>query len=231
MKRLIERVLIIVSIILLMVIILKGEVKATLQANPNTHYEKEDMLNNWMVNIRNMEKVGEAMGLSETLKTDLTSASSSNNIDVHLVRNTEYGAIAILSASGYGNPQTLQQSALKTTTGNKTGIYFSGGNWEWVAGSTNSQPIATGIDSRYQDDYGDMFYVDKAAKKGDALGTNISINPGCAGWHNAVSKNWPGGASNMLRRGGDGLFSFNNNYNYNYNGGYGRGVAVCGSGI
>ena len=53
------------------------------------------------------------------------------------MRSTEYGAIAILSASGYGNPQTLQNSAVKTTTGNKTGVYFTGNNWEWVAGGVN----------------------------------------------------------------------------------------------
>ena len=56
-----------------------------------------------------------------------------------MMRSTEYGAIAILSASGYGNPQTLQNSAVKTTTGNKTGVYFTGNNWEWVAGGVNGR--------------------------------------------------------------------------------------------
>ncbi|MCI8640754.1 MAG: hypothetical protein HFJ59_02625 [Clostridia bacterium] len=229
MKRLIRRIFVIVMMTLTLMIMMVVKSEAGLQANPNTHYRKESNTTYWATGIRNMEKLGEAMGLNEILNTNLTPQSDSNDIDVHFMRSTEYGAIAILSASGYGNPQTLQQSALKTTTGNKTGIYFSGGNWEWVAGSTNRIPIATGIDSRYQDDYADIYDVNKASKKGDALGTNISINPGCAGWHNAVSKNWPGGASNMLRRGGDGLFSFNSSYNYNS--AYGRGVAVCGSGI
>lgn len=38
------------------------------------------------------------MGLDETFNADLTSKES-NNIDVHMMRSTEYGAIAILSAS------------------------------------------------------------------------------------------------------------------------------------
>ncbi|MCI8641123.1 MAG: hypothetical protein HFJ59_04560 [Clostridia bacterium] len=227
MKRLIERVLIIVSIILLMVIILKGEVKATLQANPNTHYEKEDMLNNWMVNIRNMEKVGEAMGLSETLKTDLTSASSSNNIDVHLVRNTEYGAVAILSASGYGNPQTLQQSALKTTTGNKTGVYFSGFDlsYECVAGGMSESIIYE--HSRYYDKYTSS---QDSAKVGDALGNATTANQGCAGWHSASKASWVNGNSTFFVRDLGGLFSFYC-YSITRSAYYGRGVAVCGEGL
>ena len=86
-----------------------GQVKAALQANPNTQYKKKDSATNWISNFRKMETAGGAMGLKETLNTDLTSSSGSNGIDVHMMRTTEYGAIAILSASGYGNQVMLKQ--------------------------------------------------------------------------------------------------------------------------
>ena len=99
-------------------------VQATLQANPNTHYKKEDSLGNWLINFRKMEEANGAMGLKETVNSDLTASSESNNIDVHMMKSTEYGAIAILSASGYGNLEILQNSEIKTTTGNKTRSIF-----------------------------------------------------------------------------------------------------------
>lgn len=203
-----------------------SNVKASLQANLNTQYTKSDALTSWMVNIRNMEKSGEAMGLSETYNPDYTSTSS-NGIDVHMMKSTEYGAIAILSASGYGNPKKLQESTIKTTTGNKTGVYFSGANWEWVAGGGAGNPVS-GMNARYYDKYGGDI---STAKAGDALGNYNSANPGCARWHSASGSNWAGSA--YFVRGNGGLFSFGyinrgSDSNYSY---FGRGVAVCGAGL
>ena len=42
-------------------------VQAALQANPNTHYKKEDSLGNWLINFRKMEEANGAMGLKETV--------------------------------------------------------------------------------------------------------------------------------------------------------------------
>ena len=200
-----------------------SSVKASLQANPNTHNTKGDYATNWMSNIRSMEKSGEAMGLSETLNSDLTASSDSNGIDVHMMKSTEYGAIAILSASGYGNPKKLQESTIKTTTGNKTGVYFSGANYEWVAGGGAGNPVS-GMNARYYDKYGE----DRStAKAGDALGNYNSANPGCVGWHSASNSDWTG--SRCFRRGYGGLFSFS--YGNRYDSNFGRGVAVCGAGL
>ena len=203
-----------------------SNVKASLQANPNTHNKKADGPTNWMSNIRSMEKSGEAMGLSETFNSDLTSSSDSNGIDVHMMKSTEYGAIAILSASGYGNPQKLQNSTEKTTTGNKTGVYFSGANWEWVAGGLQGS-IFGGVNSKYYDSYTG---AQASAKVGDALGTSGTTNPGCAGWHSASSAYWVGGSVPYFLRDNGGLFSFSYDYyaNYSY---LARGVAVCGAGL
>ena len=212
-----------VVLLAVMVLLPVGNVKASLQANPNTQYKKKDALTSWMVNIRNMEKSGEAMGLSETFNPDYTSTSS-NGIDVHMMKSTEYGAIAILSASGYGNPKKLQESTIKTTTGNKTGVYFLGAKSEWVAGGGAANPVS-GMNARYYDKYGGDI---STAKAGDALGNYNSANPGCAGWHSAPDSDWAGSGSFI--RGNGGLFRFNNG-GIGFNSNLARGVAVCGAGL
>ena len=202
-----------------------GQVKAALQSNPNTQYKTQYYPTTWMTQIRQIETSGNAMGLSETLNSDLTSSSESNGIDVHMMKSTEYGAIAILSASGYGNPQTLQSSSVKTTTGNKTGIYFSGSNWEWVAGGLSGS-IFSGVNSRYFDTYSGS---QASARIGDALGSASSTNPGCAGWHSASNSNWVDGGVTYFVRGSGGLFCF---YGYDpINSNCARGVAVVGAGL
>lgn len=204
-----------------------GQARASLQANPNTQYTKTDVPVNWMKAFREMEQTGEAMGLDESLNADLT-AVSSNNIDVHMMRSTEYGAIAILSASGYGNPSNEQ--AITSTTGNNTGVILdTNGKWEWVAGGLKGS-IFTGTDGRYYDTYEE---TQTSAKRGDALGNKEIDNAGCDGWHSAQSIGWVYSNSPYFTRGGEGIFS----------GGYyatgatsgvvvwSRGVAVCGTSL
>ena len=200
------------------------EVQAALQANSDTHYESNNHKTplDWMSGFRQMEEKGGGMGLSENLNGDLTSTSGSNSIDVHMMRATEYGAIAILSASGYGNPSN--NKTLTTTTGNKTGIYFSGSNWEWVAGGLENN-IFSGTNKKYYDTYknGDR----SSARVGDALGE--TTNNGCQGWHLASTSGWVDGSYPYFVRGGNGLFSFDGSgANSTY---WGRGVAVVGAGL
>ena len=225
-----------VVILAVMTLLPVGNVKAALQANSNTHYKTTNTPETWMTQIRNMEKSGEAMGLSETLNSNLTASSDSNGIDVHMMRSTEYGAIAILSASGYGNPQTLQNSSTKTTTGNKTGVYFSGYNWEYVAGGYYGQ-IFKGVNEKYYDAY---YGSIRSAKAGDALGSSTETNPGCYKWHSAANYGWVVSDTRYglyFGRGLGGLFSYSFKFYDGYhsqNPGsseYGRGVAVVGAGL
>ena len=105
-----------------------------------------------------------------------------------MMRSTEYGAIAILSASGYGNPKTLQNSSIKTTTGNKTGVYFIVGDFEELVAGGLENYIFKGINTRYYDTYTGS---QSSARKGDALGTASTTNPGCSKWHsNNVMYSW-----------------------------------------
>ena len=237
MKALNKKVLFFILIVFLAILMPFGNVKAALQANPNTHYKKTATPTGWMSSIRSMEKSGNAMGLSETLNADLTASSESNGIDVHMLRSTEYGAIAILSASGYGNPSRLQNSSIKTTTGNNTGVYFNGSQWEFVAGGLKGY-IFSGVNAKYYDTY----TSDRSSVKvGDALGTSSTVNPGCYGWHSAISCRWfwmGNDSGKYFGRGHGGLFSYATEYNnsnvHNTNpmpSDYGRGVAVVGAGL
>ena len=199
------------------------EAQAALQANSDTNYKSENIKKpaEWMSGFRQMEEKGGGMGLSETLSGDLTSTSGSNSIDVHMMRATEYGAIAILSASGYGNPSNEQK--LTTTTGNKTGIYFSGANYEFVAGGLDGS-IFSGTNKKYYDTYTTKR---SSARVGDALGE--TTNNGCQGWRSTSYYYWVDNNSPYFSRDNDGLFSFiNRSDNISY---WSRGVAVVGTGL
>ena len=221
MKKTRKKYLMILFLTLSITLLPMGGVKAALQANPNTHVKKTDIPTNWMSNIRKMEETNGAMGLSESLNLDLTSKES-NNIDVHMMRTTEYGAIAILSASGYGNSKTLQNSSIKTTTGNKTGVYFTGTTWEWNAGGLQNS-IFGGVNAKYYDSYTGS---SSSAKVGDAFG--------CGEWHSSSKYGyWCDVVYPYFVRDGGGLFSLDNG---SYTKGshinsVSRGVAVCGIGL
>ena len=209
----------VITIILLLLTILQGKVNAaTLQSNPNTHYKTKDTSSNWIKNIRTMESSGGAMGLSETVNDDQTFKESSNNIDVHMMRNTEYGAIAILSASGYGNSKNIQNSSIKSTTGNQTGIYYT------TTGSTDKTHYEataggysfTGINKKYYDSYDSA----KVVKIGDALDLK---------WQGAGSSRWVEYQFPYILRNYNGYFGYE--YANMYAPIYSRGVAVCGTGF
>ncbi|MNT25127.1 hypothetical protein D3C72_1606320 [compost metagenome] len=173
-----------------------------------------------------METSGQAMGLNETLNgTSLVPTSESNGIDVHLMKATEYGAIAILSASGYGNPQTMQSGALRTTTGNKTGIYYALTTWEYSANCIQGSGYFPGVDGRYFNTYTTSI---SSARVGDAMGNASVTNPGCSFWHGAPYANWYVSSYSEVHGYGS-IFAYS--YTGYTDGYYGRGVAVCGTGL
>ena len=220
----------IILMTMIMILLSGGISQAALQANPNTHSKKTLNLSSWISQIRQMEAADGAMGLAETIGSDLTATSESNGIDVHCMRTTEYGAMAILSASGYGNPSNA--TAITTTTGNDTGVMIDTTNWEWTAGIVNASSAGLGsVNSRYYD----LYTISNAnsAKAGDALGSSSATNPGCAGWHVAGSSTWITDARYGFVRGSGGIFSFALDDASGSNGGIrlGRAVAVCGAGL
>lgn len=143
---------------------------AALQSNFNASRKNDEAIN-WIINVRNMEAKNGGMGLNEVI--DLTtglSTTASNGIDVHLQKNTEYGAAILLGASDYGKQgavggtsstrwmhrgsKTLVGTDIKaSTTGNVTGVYdlANNSNYEWTAGGGTT--FLSNIASRYIDRY------------------------------------------------------------------------------
>ena len=225
-KKICKQISTILLIILLLLITNSEEVNAGLQANKNTQYTKSDLPTNWIKNFREMEKTGQAMGLNEELEEDLTPKDNiSNNIDVHMMRSTEYGAIAILSASGYGNPSNEQ--AITSTTGNETGVMINTNEWEHIAGGLENL-IFKGVNFKYYDTYTNS---QESARIGDASE--------CDRWHNATYNVWTNDSRfPYFIRGYTGIFSFCHNQingtgiiNQYTGSSYSRGVTVSGIGL
>ena len=217
-----------ITVILLLSILCMGDniSQAALQANKATHDAKATKTGaQWIEQIRQMEATGQTMGLNEDDINEDLSPKTSNNIDVHMMRTTEYGAVAILSASGFGNPKKLSEVSIKSSTGNVTGVYM-GDRDEWTAGVCSGSTV--GKNKRYYDLYS---MSNTSAKVGDALGTAETENKGCAGWHGSEDFLWFQRTNYAFRRGINGIFSF---YGWGSDAAWirsncGRGVAVIGS--
>lgn len=221
----------------------------------STGNSKIDIATNWITTIRRIEEKNGGMGLKETINTTtLVSTSESNNIDVHMQKNTEYGAMVLLGASNYGKRATNANASscwmnsggldttgtatnLATSTGNISGVYELGYynmsinsyKDEWTASGGVS--FLSKVNSRYKN-----IYETSTGKPGDAT-VEGSIN--LAGWHAANKQSgWPAGSYGFIRGYGDkyGVFSYrgqeeksgNGYYRYPYTT---RAAVVCGAGL
>ena len=167
--------MILTSIVVLIMLLCTSTVHAAIQSSGGTaaNYNMEA----WIKGIRQMESVGGGFGLSETINSNLTSSSGSNNIDVHMEKNTEYGAMAILSASSYGNPTKIEDG--QTTTGNETGIVMKL-NSEWVAaGTIKESTLYYNAAGKYKNVYNHVY----ASKRGDTISETV-------GWHGSDTNEW-----------------------------------------
>lgn len=218
-----------------------------LQSTPTGTF-KTNNATNWVTNIRQIEGENGGMGLKETINTSTALATSeSNNIDVHLQKNTEYGAMVLLGASNYGKraidtnarncwmqkgetSTTGTSTTLATSTGNISGVYelgycnmnvSSNNYYEWTAGGGTS--FLSNIDSRYRD-----IYTSQTGKPGDATQEG-SIN--LASWHTSSTYgSWATGSGGFVRGGGFyGVFS-RDDCSASISS-CARAVVVCGAGL
>ena len=112
-------------------------------------------------------------------------------------KNTEYGAMAILSASSYGNQSKIENGG--TTTGNKSGVYINL-NKEWVsAGSITKLGQYANANGKYKNIYTNSY----AIKNGDAISET-------AGWHGSGASTWieTNFSSGLLRAYSGSIFSY-----------------------
>ncbi len=117
------------------------------------------------------------------------------NLQSHLMKNSEWGAVAYLTQSKYGrngvpvsitdNDCITGEREIESTTGNKHGIYdMNGGAWEYVAGGLNANVISTfeSANAKYYDAY--LSYGDRY---GDAVRETSSGTTGATSWHGNYS--------------------------------------------
>ena len=194
------------------------------------------------ISVNNIHNICVGMnnsGNSYGLNTD------DSKVDPHMMKNTEWGAVAYLAQSKYGKNSEVsinsnsdyytgggsgtsyRTNTPQSTTGNTTGIYdMSGGAFEYVAGyygSGNSNGSSlVNAPSRYKDVYSSYTAPTSGGLYGDAVWETSSSSSGSSSWYNDYSYFL---ASNnpFFRRGGyygtgsgAGLFYFNNNYGYSY---------------
>ncbi len=175
-----EKLLTLVAGGALLIILLTPTISnAALQANGNGSSTKS--IDGWMSSIRAMEAQGGTLGLNGSSSLNQVpgadgKVANSNNLDIHMQKNTEYGAMVILSASNYGKSTPVHKTddgSLSTTTGNKSGVYMSL-NKEWVAAGTRSESTTyKNANLKYRNPY----TTTKSSLSGDA-----TIE--CSGWHN-----------------------------------------------
>ena len=174
-----KKVFIIIILTIIVSIMFMNTSNAALQSNNGT--KKAYNISDWLKNIRNMEASGGTFGLNAEIdENSLLDKGESNGLDVHMEKNTEYGALAILSASSYGNPENVSGKGA-TTTGNCTGVVMD--YIEIVSAISSekeySNKIITNSDNRYKN----VYTKDSAGKyeyfKGDATKET-------QGWQNSL---------------------------------------------
>ena len=233
-KKLIITLLMMTSILIL----LMPNSNAVLNSNGSTAHATRPAY--WITPIRQLETLGGGMGLTETLNDDLSSSSGSNNIDVHMEKNTEYGALAILTVSSYGNPDIV--TSYGTSTGNETGVVYGsleeGKFWTGSAnGWINCEVVAGAFkntsDSRYAFDNVNLKYVNIY----EIDGSNHIYKIGDAtdetkGWQNTKKYQWSSSYFEAFHRGNGSIFGFNaDSVDHSQNHAWARAAVVCGEGI
>ncbi len=165
--------------------------------------------------------------------TNYLTSKGTGQIDAHMMKNIEWGAIAYLKQSNYGLGLTdisinskgtsYINNVAQSITGNITGIYdTANGPWEYVMGNYAKTAGKSGltvstVSTQYIDIYNGTSV--SASHLGDAVGET-------AGWYNDFvhfvnsSSSWFSRSGNYLEGGlGRGVFSFNSgegNANTNY---------------
>lgn len=218
----IKKSTIVFTVGILTAFMLTGKVNAAVQSRPGVTSLKNTTANDFFVKIRQMEVEGGTLGKKAQLDSTTYLDSSNNGVDVHMAKNTEWGAAAMLAASPYGSAPSGRSDA--STTGNATGIYqMAGGAYEYVAGiyntTNNYMSKLKNADSRYVD-----LYTGEVAKRGDA--TLETKN-----WKNSSNANFVNSSYPVFRRSVNTLFGYYGLSGVSSSDSSSRAVLCVGSGL
>lgn len=197
MKNILIKLIVIVLIALAVSMLGTTFVKANYQSKTGIDRKTENIWT-WRKNIRYMEKYGGVMGLNETIDDDTLVSQNPNSIDVHMMKNTEYGAMAILAVSTeYGKQPRADDTdrlktsryviggnaGLRTTTGNVYGIYIDTTSQYTSAFGTSDGTYNSLTAGRYYDVYKVGNGSQITYKDGDALEETRN-------WQTTYSESW-----------------------------------------
>jgi len=235
-----KKVILTIVLVMLMPIIFTTKVNANLQSRPGAAPLYSRTVSDFFIMARNMEQPNESFGLSATIdQANGNETSPSNGIDVHMMKNTEYGTAVMLGASSYGDiPVVAQQINTNSITGNKTGMYMNASDkYTYTASYLNAGTTANVskmiiASQRYWNKY-TVANASTGYKSGD--GTYETDK-----WKNASYNAWVTTTYPVFMRGRLGIFSFLNSHMSagssvahgnasNYSGT--RAVVVCAPGI
>ncbi len=218
----------IILLIALIALVFPTQTKANLQSRPGVTSLTNKTASEFFLLCRQMETAEGPLGLSATITDEedvVKETSALNGIDVHMIKNTEYGTAAMLSASAYGDCPTGSSSSA-STTGNKSGIMQMADHGEFVSGTYNSyysyNKKIYNADAKYRDLY-------------ESDDMQIAYKPGDATYE---TQKWRGAPAYFVKpsdpqftRSGGGVFGFNYTTGYEVYGYGSRAAMVCGNGF
>ena len=214
-----NKLLLIIALFTLFMLFSTTNVHAVLQSNGDEAATKN--FESWMLQIRQMQSSGGTLGLTDTIaESGLT--SSNTNLDIHTEKNTEYGAMILLSASSYGNPNPITDG--DTTTGNASGVVMKINSESVAAACSNLDPSTwKNASPRYKN----IYALSYERKMGD------SVDVGS--WHGGKSLSWLyvdyyGGQDGHATMKWAILVRANDGSAFSYNGNGGNARAGSGSG-
>jgi hypothetical protein len=173
--------------------------------------------------IRTVPNVAAYSGTVEALWRNVTNSdwlafrvphSISAGTDSHLQRNSEYSAVAYLTASKYGQGLTEPTSGAagtyltapaKSTTGNVTGVYDMVGVAQVVMGNLNDTVASAGFSALPDGKYIDTFSVGSVADcDSQCMGQGLAEVSGWAG----ATATWVSDSAPWVLRGQNSIFGY-----------------------
>ncbi len=232
-----------VAILLIFNLSINSHANVQSVSNGNDRGLRDTTSSQFFALIRQMESSTGPMGLNAEIDSSTgAETSQSNGIDVHMIKNTEWGAVTLLMDSDFGSKTSGEGTSLsadvRSTTGNATGVYEMYDGWEYVAGvyeNMKSQTYRANLynaihdgtnlkPSKYVNAYSNPTDVNtdySGQKPGDATGET-------ARWKSASYATFVTSDSPVFFRGSSGAFHFNRGSGYSASLSSSRATVVCG---
>lgn len=162
-----KKLLVVFAVVLIVTVIAPIRSNAGLQANKGGTSLERVSVSEFFKGSRFMETQYGTLGKNAVFD-DKYVDTTGNGIDSHMILNTEWGTVAMLTASSFGAGKEITGNSDSTSTGNESGIYnLANGMTEYTATvngrDMNGNRWLQKADARYYNKYeggGTRFYGD-----------------------------------------------------------------------